>query len=126
MPIVLGLAGCEPVSLTLFGVGAATGVSHTLGGMVYKTFTAPLGRVKKATLAALARMDIRVTGGRKTEHGEIITAKSADREIEIELEAISGNTTRMEVVANKNGGVVKDAATATEIILQTEKVLGPI
>lgn len=36
------LVGCDPVSLTLFGVGAGTGVGHTLGGIAYKTFTEPL------------------------------------------------------------------------------------
>ena len=39
------LGGCDPVSLTAASIGASTGVSHTLGGIVYKTFTAPLRTV---------------------------------------------------------------------------------
>ena len=41
-----------------------------------------------------------------------------------ELEALTPNTTRMLVVAKKDGGVLRDSATATEIILQTEKIVG--
>lgn len=120
---VLGaLAGCDPVSLTVFGVGTATGVQHTLGGITYKTFTVPLPKLRAAALTALNRMDIKVSSKEKTKTGEVIKATAADREIEIELEAISPNTTRMRSIARN--GALMDAATATEIILQTEKVLG--
>ena len=54
------LAGCEPLSITMFGLGAATGVNHALGGIVYKTFSVPLPKVKRSALAALKRMAIKV------------------------------------------------------------------
>jgi hypothetical protein len=117
-------AGCVPVALTAAGVGMATGVGHTLGGMVYKTFTTPQANVKKATYGALGRMQIKVVNAKRDGSTEVITAKAADREIEIELEALTPNTTRMLVVAKKDGGVLRDSATATEIILQTEKFVG--
>ena len=56
----LVLSGCVAVGLTALGVGMATGVSHTLSGMVYKTFTTPQAQVKRATYGALNRMQIRV------------------------------------------------------------------
>ncbi len=119
----LSLAGCEAIALTSFGVGAATGVSHTMSGMVYRTFTAPLATVRSAALAALHRMQIKVQSTAKVAGGEEIKAKSADRDIEIALEAISPNTTRMRVIAKK-GTFPYDSATGTEIIMQTEQVMG--
>ena len=122
---VLGqLHGCAPLSLTAFGVGASTGISHTLTGITYRTFTVPMPKVKGATMTALNKMGIKVVGTEKGEHGsEVMKAKATDREIEITFEAISSNTTRMKVVA-RNGGIFFDSATATEIILQTERQLG--
>ena len=118
------LGGCEPISVTMLGIGAGTGVGHQLGGIVYKTFTESQATVKKAALAALKRMAIKVESVGKIDKGEIIKAKAADRMIEIELEALTPNTTRMRAVARKDGGVIVDSATAVEIIVQTEKLLG--
>jgi len=117
-------AGCVPVALTAAGVGMATGVGHTLGGMVYKTFTTPQANVKKATLGALNRMQIQVVESKRNGATEVIKAKAVDREIEIELESLTPTTTRMMVVAKKSDGILRDSATATEIILQTEKSVG--
>lgn len=117
------LSGCDPISLTLLGVGAGTGVAHTLSGIAYKTFTEPLPKVKNATLTALKRMAIKVSTVEKVEGGENIKAQTPDRDIEIELEAISANTTRMRTTARKKSALM-DSATAVEIIIQTEKALG--
>ena len=121
------LSGCAAVGLTLFGVaaGTATGtsVAYTLDGVAYRTFTAPLAQVERATLMALNDMGIEVDGAEKTNEGKAIKAKGVDRQIEIELEAVSSKTTRIRTVA-KQGVFFKDRATATEIILQTERILG--
>ena len=120
----LALCACEPLAITAAGVGGGAAVSHTLGGITYRTFTAPAANVKTASLGALNRMGIRYTGSQKGEHGsEMLKAKATDREIEITLEPLSSNSTRMKVVA-RNGGIFYDSATATEIILQTERQLG--
>ncbi len=123
---IVFLSGCAAVGLTLFGVGAGvttgTAVAYTLDGTAYRTFTAPLPEVRTAALTTLNRMGIKVETQEKTEQGELIKAISADRQIEVELEAISPKTTRMRTVA-KQGIFFKDRATATEIILQTESVL---
>jgi len=119
------LSGCVAVGLTALGVGMATGVSHTLSGMVYKTFTTPQAQVKRAANGALSRMQIKVVSTKRSGSTETIVAKAGDREIEIELEALTPNTTRMLVTAKKDGGMLRDGATATEIILQTEKIVGP-
>jgi hypothetical protein len=111
------------MAIAAFGVGGSTAVNHTLTGITYRTFTAPLPQVKTASVTALNRMGMQRAGGQKSANGETLLAKATDREIEIELESLSANTTRMRVVA-KNGGLFYDSATATEIILQTEKALG--
>lgn len=120
---LLSLVACDPVSLTLLGVGAGVGAAHQLGGLTYKTFTEPLPRVKSAALAALKRMAIKVESTEKTSTGQRIKATAADRSIEIELDALTANTTRMRAVARKDGGIIVDSATAVEIIVQTEKAL---
>ena len=121
----LVLPGCVAVGLTALGVGMATGVSHTLSGMVYKTFTTPQSHVKKATMTAFNRMQIKVVESKRKGSTETIVAKAGDRDIEVELEALTPNTTRMLVTAKKDGGILRDGATATEVILQTEKIVGP-
>ena len=119
------LGGCAAVALTTLGVGMATGVSHTLGGIVYKTFTAPQPTVRKATMTALNRMQIQVKEAKRSGSSEVITARAGDRDVEIELEALTPNTTRMNVTARKDSGILRDGATATEIILQTERIVVP-
>jgi hypothetical protein len=68
-------------------------------------------------------MGIKIQATSKTEQGKAIKAMTKDREIEIELEMVSAKTTRIRTVA-KQGIFFKDRATATEIIIQTERVLG--
>ena len=122
----LFLSGCAAIGLALLGVGAGvatgTAVSYTLDGTAYRTFTVPLPQLQTATLTALDRMGIKVEAKGKTDRGESIKASGADRQIEVELEAISPKSTRMRTVA-KQGVFFRDRATAIEIILQTEIVL---
>jgi len=120
--VVFGLSGCAAVGLTALGVGGAVGVNHQLGGIVYKTFTEPLPKVRRASLTALKQMEITVKGVEKTELGEVIKATAVNRAIEIQLESLTPKTTRMRVTADSDG-LFKDSATATEIILQTERAI---
>jgi hypothetical protein len=120
----LNLGGCVAVGLTALGVGMATGVSHQLSGIVYKTFTTPQAQVKQATLGAFHRMQIKVVDSKRNGSTITITAKAGDRDIEVELEALTPSTTRMLVTAKRDGGILRDGATATEVILQTERIVG--
>ena len=72
-------------------------------------------------MTALNKMGIKVTSSSRIEGSEVIKASATDREIEVELEPLTSNTTRMRTVARK--GLFYDSATSTEIILQTERVL---
>jgi hypothetical protein len=105
------------------GVGGGAAVSHTLGGVSYRTFTLPSATVRSASLVALNRMGIKVAGSTKTDNGaEVLKATAIDRDIEITFEPLSASSTRMKVVA-RNARIFTDSATATEIILQTERQL---
>ena len=120
--LVALLCGCEPITLTLFGIAAATGVGYTLNGAAYKTFTAPIKQVRISSVKALGNMGIAVESKDKKEDGkEIIKASTNDRTIEVILEPISDNATRIKTIARN--GVFYDRATATEIIIQTEQML---
>jgi hypothetical protein len=119
------LAGCQPLAIAALGVGASTGVSHTINGIAYRTFTVPEPRLRLATIAALKHMAITLDSAEKTETGDLIKARTPNRQIEIELESISVSTTRMRTAA-KNGSILYDSATATEIIQQTERLLNRV
>lgn len=122
--MALTLAGCAtPMGMTALGVGGSTAVSHTMNGITYRTFTAPSAKVKRAALTALNRMEIKVTAARKENRFEILDASTTNRTIQVQLETVTPNTTRMRVTA-RNGGLFYDSATATEIIMQTERAIG--
>lgn len=116
------LVGCAPMALTVFGVGTATGVSHTLNGIAYRTFTLPANNVRSGVIAAMTRMSFKVKSSKKEGTTETLFATAKDRDITIELESLSGMSTRMRSVVKE--GMFYDSATAMEIILQTERVLG--
>jgi len=116
--------GCAAVALTAAGIGGGVAASHQMGGRAYRTFTAPIPKVRAAVMVALKKMAIKPEGTEKIELGERITARAGDRTIEIELEALTENTTRIRAVVSREGGVVVDAATAVEIINQTEIAFG--
>lgn len=115
----LPLAACEAIAISAIGGGTSAGIAHTLGGTVSRTFTAFLPRVCAAALATLQRMHIDVRSTAKVEVQEEINAKSINRSIDIKLEEISPNVTRMSVTA-KSGIFQPDSATGAEILLQTD------
>jgi hypothetical protein len=117
------VSGCEPLSLTALGIGGSAALNHKMSSTPTRTFTAPLLRVKTASIGALKRMGIATEEVRKVDNGELITARVGRREIQVELESLTANTTRMRVLA-RDGSLFYDGATASEIIVQTEKVLG--
>ncbi|HSI23117.1 MAG TPA: hypothetical protein VK959_08855 [Methylophilaceae bacterium] len=120
--IAMAITGCMQLGMTALGVSGSTAVSHTLNGIAYRTFTAPSSQVKRAALMALKRMDIEIFSTSKQDNIEILNAVVSGRAIQIQLEPLTSNTTRMRVTATSSG-FIYDSATATEIILQTEHVM---
>lgn len=121
LPLIL--SACAPLALTAAGVGGGVAAQHQLGGYAYRTFSEPLPKVRAAAFRALKRMAIKPGPGEKIELGERISAKAGDRNVEIELEALTSNTTRVSAVAKKDGQMIVDASTAVEIITQIEKAV---
>jgi PBP1b-binding outer membrane lipoprotein LpoB len=123
---VVLLTGCVAAATTAAGVGGSAAITHTINGITYRTFTAPQAKVRVAAIRALNRMQITLISDSMQNKSNIrfVTAKSSERKIEIQLEPISPNTTRMRVVAKKGSGIFYDASTAEEIIQQTKLSLG--
>lgn len=112
------ISGCAAVALT----GAGFGASYTLGNVAHKTFNFSLNRAHKATILALKKMDIKVVGDTKTEKGRRIKSATETLDIIIDLERVTSKATKIKVNAKK-GPILKDKATAGEIIAQVGKVL---
>ena len=119
--IASGLTACAAAATTAAGIGGSQALSHTINGVTYRTFTATAPEVKVAAINALGRMKIKVVSDGKPDKNNlrIITAKATGRNIEVQIEPISDNATRMRVVA-KSSGIFYDSATADEIIQQTK------
>ena len=113
------LSGCAAVALT----GAGVGVSYTLSNVAYRTFSSPGDQVHTATVDALNRMGIKIVNDYKSENGRTINASTKELDIEINLEEVTLKTTQIKVDARKSI-VLKDKATAAEIINQVGKILG--
>lgn len=93
-----------------------------MGSIIYKTFTAPMKTVEQSSVAAMRDMGVKVVSRSTNDDGErVITATARNRNIEVLLEPLTPRTTRMRVIASN--GILKDGATATEIVLQTERIL---
>ena len=113
------LSGCAAVALT----GAGVGVSYTLSNVAYKTFSSPGDQVHTATVDALKKMGIKIVDDYKSKNGRTINASTKELDIEINLEEVTLKTTQIKVDARKSI-VLKDKATAAEIINQVGKILG--
>jgi hypothetical protein len=117
------LSGCASIAVTLAGLGVGAGANHYMTSVSYRTFTENLGGVKQAVLTSLVRMKIELVSTERNDLGLVIKAKTSNREIEIQLETVTENSTRMRTMAHEDGGLLLDGATATEITAQTGKSL---
>jgi uncharacterized protein DUF3568 len=126
--VALGSQGCAavdvPLLLTGAGEAAGQGVNYTLDGIAYRTFSAPVDQMRRATLTTFKRMEIAVQSEEAKEDGcrELVAAAAGDRTIYVELEKLTTRTTRMRITA-KHGRMWRDRATAGEIIVQTARTL---
>ncbi len=110
--------GCAAVVVA----GASGGVAYTLTNVAYKTVNYPLAHVKLASHNALKKMGVVEKDVRPVDGGYRITGNTDRLAIEVELEMITSKSTKISVDARKNL-VVKDKATATEIIDQIVRIL---
>jgi hypothetical protein len=120
--LILALSGCSLLGLAAPATvsGGAAGVDYSVTNTAYKTISYPLADVEAALLKALRKMDIKKVTRKAGEGIVNVTAATSHLDIYIDLEKVTPNVTRIEVSAKK-GVFLKDKATATEIIVQTEK-----
>src|ERR1051326_403343 len=111
-------------SLAFLLCGCPAG-AYSFDGVAYRTITAPAAAVKSAPLAAIDRMGIELSSLSSYERGETIAARADERDIFIDIEPVSRKATRIRIAA-RTGGFFNDTATASEIILQTEKILDAV
>jgi len=116
------LSGCEAVAIALLGAGASTALRYNLDGVAARTFTASTAEVRTASLGALERMGMTMASSSTYEGGEVIYARAPNREIELELERITHQATRLRVTA-RGGSFLYDNATAVELVQQAGKML---
>jgi len=117
----LGLNGC---ALGLLAAGAGGGaVGATYMQPTDRTFTAPLEQVHDAAARTLGQMQMTVGEDFPTADGRRVTARAGDRSIEINLENVTYNTTRMSVSVTESHGIAKDHATEQELLKQTGQQL---
>lgn len=120
------LAGCDSTYPVDRGVGLPpdAGVERTFSGVTLKTFSAPIAAVGTAALQSLNYMDIALSEVRKHTETWDISATAGKRVVDIHLEAVTPKATLMRVMVDRGDPFVKDGATATEIVLQTDEALG--
>jgi hypothetical protein len=63
------LGGCETIALSAIGASASAGLSYTMNGAAYRTFTASEARVRAAAFTALKRMASPIESTEKTDAG---------------------------------------------------------
>lgn len=116
---LLALQGCAAAALSIAGMAGGAGLDHTLNGIVTRTFAAPVAGTRLAALRTLQRMGMTVGKSEKQDKGWVIEAKAANRNIDIQLEALSNRTTRARVVVSQQRFFfIKDSSTGNEIIDQ--------
>lgn len=120
---VQACGGGAPVATRSTAGGVPIVIDHTLSGIAYKTFAAPLDTMRSAALTGLGELEFDVTADDAAAPGRKIEASANERRILIELEALSPSATRMQVTAERTTGIFRDRATATEIIVRTANVL---
>jgi hypothetical protein len=114
------LTGCLEI-ISAVGASAYMTAEYLVSGAVTQTVSYEFGRIKKALLVALCKMEIAVDEARPIEDGEEIFATADELEIRIELKEITPSVTRISVKAEKDF-LHRDKATAQEIVKQTNKI----
>jgi hypothetical protein len=115
---IAGLLGCA----SLMVAGVSGGVAYTMSNVAYKTVSFSLSATDVALRNALRHMDIREVARNTSDDMIEIEAVTRDLNISITLERITTKTTKISVDAKKSF-VIKDRATAAEIIEQTVAIL---
>jgi hypothetical protein len=115
--IFTGCAVVAPMALTT----TTMGVAYYYMNVSEKTCVYDLDTMNRASLVTLKRMGFKLGEQSRDEDGDRkIQAEADDLNITVKLKKITSKCTKIKVTARKNV-VIRDKATAAEIILQTER-----
>lgn len=123
--VVLGaLPGCAGVTVVGTGAGVPAGAvtNYTMSGTASRTFTGSSEAVYQATRSALQQMGMSVNTNTRTDEERGVTASAGERDVEIELLALTPKATLMRVTV-RHGLFWRDRATAGEIVAQAQVAL---
>jgi hypothetical protein len=109
-------AGCEYAATTAL-TGVSMGVAYLYTSVAERTVCFNMDRMGRASVLALRKMGISVFEQSKDEGARKIRAKTKDLNITIKLKEVTPKSTKIKVSARN--GILKDKATALEIIRQT-------
>ncbi len=113
--------GCSVV-LPMLGTAATMGVDYNGKNCPSRTFTCELEGVHQGVLAALGSMSMQVTGDEATQSGRRLTASAKGEGVTVDLTRLTPTTTKVDVTASRKA-ILRDGATAREIIAQVEEAL---
>jgi hypothetical protein len=109
-------AGCE-YAITGAVTGVSMGIAYLYTNVAEKTVSIDLDRMSRATVLALKKMGISIHDQSKADGKRRIRAKARELDITIKLTEITHKSTKIKV--NARYVIIKDKATALEIIRQT-------
>jgi hypothetical protein len=109
-------AGCEYAATTAI-TGVSMGIAYLYTNVAERTVCCSLDKMGRATLLALGKMGIPVHDQSEADGERKIRAKTKGLDIIIKLNEITHKSTKIKVSARN--GLLKDKATALEIIRQS-------
>jgi hypothetical protein len=115
-------SGCAALAISAAGAGAGIGIPYVFTDCADRTLNFSFDQVDRATPKVLKKLDIDLLTETEIENGKRIMASTDKLEISIDMEKVTMRATRVIINARK-GTLIKDRATAEEIINQLEKSL---
>jgi hypothetical protein len=129
--VMLLMQGCAAIPIAALGATALeagagavvkTGTEYTMSGAAHRTFTIPMPEVHVATLAAFERAGITVARDEPSKQGRRIVGRADHRTVNVRLMPLTPALTSMTLIVKRNM-LVKDRATTSELLEQTEQIL---
>jgi hypothetical protein len=114
--------GCTEVLVPGAFTGAGEYYRYTTTNVAEETLIGTVSRITAASRAALKNMDIRLNAVHPGDFETEMTASTAELDIRITMEPITASTTKVTVNAVQDH-VIKDRATAAEILFQIKNEL---
>ena len=119
---LLPVAALAGAALNAGGSAISKGTEYTMGGTAHRTFTSPIADVHRAILATFDRTGLRLERDESADDARWLVGKAEHRTVKIRLTPLTPTLTSMQLVVKRNI-LLKDRATATELVEQTERSL---